>query len=405
MGRHGVTVHAPLERGTMTDRYGHDEREDSEMEFGDVAQTIETWVIDGAVQGAAIAVEHHGKIVAMHHAGDAREGVPVDEDTLFALASVSKPFTAAAFMRVAEQGLISLDDEVTSVLHEFGHFDDPLAENINPRLEAFRDDITFRQLLSHTSGLPENLPRGALDMLTLPSMEEQVDLMLQTPLLSAPGERLRYSNLGPAIAAHAIETVTGTGIHELIRHLVLEPMDLLDGVVLTPRSDYDDRIAHVQDPANEGTPAESYNSRYWRDMGITWGGYFGTAKDTLRFATSFLPGRETALTPGSVREMTTDQANGVPGGVESMMAMWDPAFWGIGWEVKGTKRKHWTGTKSSPDTWCHWGQAGTLTWVDPRRELGVSLFGNRTVRSLWPFRPPRWSEINDALVDVADAKG
>ncbi len=89
------------------------------MEFGDVAGTIETWVADGAVQGAAIAVEHHGEIVAMHHAGSARDGVPVDADTLFALASVSKPFTAAAFMRVAEQGLISLDDEVTSVLHEF----------------------------------------------------------------------------------------------------------------------------------------------------------------------------------------------------------------------------------------------------------------------------------------------
>jgi CubicO group peptidase (beta-lactamase class C family) len=307
-------------------------------------------------------------------------------------------------MRVVEQGLVSLDDSVSDVLPNFGHFEDTLASGINPMLEARRDEVTFRQLLAHTSGLPENIPRGWLNMEELPSMEEQVALMLRTPLTSAPGERLRYSNLGPAIAAHALEHITDTCIHHLIQHLILDEMGL-DGVVLTPRDDYDDRIAVVQDAPHEGTLAESYNTRYWRDMGITWGGYFGTAQDVLRFATSFVPGRETPLAPDSVRAMTTDQVNGAPGGVESMGAIWDPGFWGIGWEVKGTKRKHWTGTKSSPATYCHWGQAGTLTWVDPERELGVSVFGNRTVRSLWPLRPARWVDLSDALVDVADAKG
>lgn len=374
------------------------------MEFEDVVQKIDSWVADGAVLGASIAVEHRGELVALHQAGEAQPGVPVTEDTLFALASVSKPFTAAAFMRVVEQGLISLDDSVGDILPAFGHFDDPLQQGINPLLEAMRDEITFRQLLAHISGLPENLPRGTIHVEDLPSMDEQVDRMLQTPLRSAPGERLRYSNLGPAIAARAAEEVTGTRFHELLQHLVLDAMGL-DGVFLTPGEEYDDRIAHVQDASNEGTPAESYNTRYWRDMGFTWGGYFGTARDTLRFATSFLPGHESVLSPGSAHEMTTDQVDGAPGGVESMGAIWDPGFWGIGWEVKGSKRKHWTGTRTSPETWCHWGQAGTLTWVDPTRELGVSVFGSRTVRSLWPFRPPRWSELNDAIVDVADAKG
>ena len=94
-------------------------------------------------------------------------------------------------------------------------------------------------------------------------------------------------------------------------------------MILTPRGDHDARIATVQDASNEGTPAESYNTRYWRDAGITWGGYFGTAKDVLRFATSFLPGRDTVLSPESVREMTSDQADGIPGGVESMGAIQD----------------------------------------------------------------------------------
>src|SRR5690606_12830246 len=374
------------------------------MEFQDVARQIDRWVEDGAVRGASIAIEHRGELVALHQAGEAQPGTPVDEDTLFALASVSKPVTVAAFMRVVEQGLVALDDIVSDVLPDFGHFDDPLMDGINSAFEAERDRITFRQLLAHTSGLPENVAKGLIQIRELPSLNQQVDAMLRTPLVSAPGERLRYSNLGPAIAARAIEEITGTNIHELIQHLVLDPMGL-DGIVLTPGEEYDERIAHVQDPSNEGTPAESYNSRYWRDMGITWGGYFGSPNDVLRFATSFLPGRETVLSPDSIRAMITDQVDGAPGGVESMGAIWDPGFWGAGWEVKGTKRKHWTGTKSSPDTYCHWGQAGSLVWVDPTRELGVAAFGSRTVRTLWPFRPPRWSELNDAIVDVADAKG
>src|SRR5699024_2243246 len=98
---------------------------------------------------------------------------------------------------------------------------------------------------------------------TMPTTDEQVDIMLKVPLASAPGERLRYSNLGPAIAARAAEVAMGTPFHHLLQHTILDEMGLAD-VQLTPDSSYDDRIAIVQDAANEGTPAESYNSRYWR---------------------------------------------------------------------------------------------------------------------------------------------
>lgn len=374
------------------------------MEFEDIVREIDEWVKEGVVRGASIAVEHHGDLVATHQAGEARPGVPVTEETLFALASVSKPFTAAAVLRVIEEGLFGLDDEVASILPEFAHPDDPFAEDANPILEAQRDHVTLRQLLSHTSGLPENAGVKRIRMVNLPSLEEQVDIMLQVPLASAPGEVLRYSNLGPAIAARAAERATGTPFHTLLQHTVLDAMELTD-VVLTPDVSLDDRTAIVQDPSNEGTPAESYNSPYWRETGITWGGYFGTSADVLRFATSFLPGRESALGDESIRAMTTDQVHGLEGGVESMGAIWHPGFWGAGWEVKGTKRRHWTGDTSAPSTWCHWGQSGTLVWVDPTRELGVAVFANRTVRTPWPLRPPRWAQLSDALIDVADEKG
>ncbi len=374
------------------------------MGFEEVAAQIDSWVSEGIVPGASIAIQHRGELVANHQAGEARPGAPVDEDTMFALASVSKPFTAAAIMRVIDQGLFSLDDEVSSILPGFGEPDDPFADDVIPVLEAQRDTITFRQMLAHISGLPENAGVKRIRPKDLPTLDEQVDVMMEVPLASAPGERLRYSNLDIAIAARAAQEVTGTPFHQLLQHTILDEMGL-DGVALTPDTSYDDRIATVQDPSNEGTDAESYNSRWWRDNGITWGGYFGTPRDVLRFAMSFLPNGENPLSTDSIRAMTTDQVNGAPGGVESLGAIWSPGFWGCGWEVKGTKPRHWTGDTSSPDTWCHWGQAGTLVWVDPTRELGVAVFANRTVRRPWPLRPARWTELSDAIIAVADERG
>jgi CubicO group peptidase (beta-lactamase class C family) len=119
-------------------------------------------------------------------------------------------------------------------------------------------------------------------------------------------------------------------------------------------------------------------------------------------AASFLPGQSSPLTDNSRREMVTDQVQGAEGGVESMYTIWDPGFWGLGWEVKGSKPRHWSGNKTSPDTWVHWGFAGTLCWFDPQRELGVAVFANRSVASGWMFRPARWVTMSDALCDVAD---
>ncbi len=369
------------------------------MTFEDEASQINSWVADGAVNGASIAIWHEGDVVAVRHAGEAQPGVPVDDSTLFGLASLSKPITAATVLSLCDEGLLDLDTPVVDVLHDFGADVDGL--EANAMLEAQRDDITIRQLLAHTSGMPENINAELYKRIPLPSRDEQIDAMLQTPLTSAPGERLRYSNIGPGIAARAAETVTGTDFLTLTNQRILQPLGLRN-IVLSPGDRFDDRIATLQEPGNPGTERESYNSPWWRSSGLPWGGYYGTAKDMVRFGASFLPGEQSPLSPDAKRAMVTDQVNGVPGGVESMYTIWDPGFWGLGWEVKGTKPRHWTGSKTSPDTWLHWGFAGTLAWVDPTRELGVAVFATRSVVSQWMFKPPRWITMSDNLCDVAD---
>ena len=101
--------------------------------------------------------------------------------------------------------------------------------------------------------------------------------------------------------------------------------------------------------------------------------------------------------------MPSDQARGASGGVQSRRVAWQPAFWGLGWEVKGDKRRHWTGELTSPRTFCHFGAAGTLLWADPDRNVALAVFANRTTTHLWPFVPAaRWSRLSNALIASLD---
>lgn len=365
-------------------------------------KATDTWVAEGVVKGAAAAVWHDGEIVATHQAGEAKPGQPVTPDTLFALASVSKPITVAAIMRAVQEGHLSLDAPVAALVPDFGEVDDPLDSDVLPQLEALRDRISLRQLLSHTSGLPENVGTKRVRMRDLPSLDTIVDAMCGVPLQSAPGEVLRYSNVGIGVAGRALELATGQNVHDAIERDVLGPLGLKD-IATHPDASWDERIAIVEDPSSAGTPAESYNSEWWRSIGITWGGYFGTPTDLARFAASFFPGAESPLDEDARAEMTSDQTGGVPGGVNSAGIHWERGAWGLGWEVASDKRQHWTGSLRSPRTFCHWGQSGTLVWADPERELVLAVFANRTVLKPWPLRPPRWSALSDALVEVHDS--
>ncbi|MBA3379150.1 MAG: beta-lactamase family protein, partial [Chloroflexia bacterium] len=105
-------------------------------------EAIDDWVAEGAVRGASAAVWHRGEIVATRTAGVARDECTVADDTLFALASVSKPITATAVLVAVDEGSLSLDTPVALVVPEFGEVEDPLGDEVQSQLEAFREKVT-----------------------------------------------------------------------------------------------------------------------------------------------------------------------------------------------------------------------------------------------------------------------
>ncbi len=369
-----------------------------ERRFATALQQIDAWIGPQGVPGAGAAIWHRGHIVAEHYAGEAQPGIPVDEQTRFALASVTKPVTAAVVMTLVEDGALTLDEPVVRFVPEFG--EPSQLPGADPQLEAQRHRVTVRQLLCHTAGLPEDLPPGTLRYRDRPSLSAMTDAMCRLPLRTPPGTALLYSNAGYAILGRLVERVTGEEFWVATDRRVLEPLGLRE-TVARPGPALAERIARVADTSHPGSDVEPYNSAYWRGLGIPWGGLLGTPRDLARFAGAFLPGGPAFLSPIAAALMIADHARGVSGGVQSMKVVWHPARWGLGWEVKGEKRRHWTGDLTSPQTFCHFGAAGTLLWADPARDVALAVFANRTTTHLWPFVPARWARLSNAVVAAA----
>jgi CubicO group peptidase (beta-lactamase class C family) len=361
---------------------------------------IDEWVGPHGVPGVGAAIWSGGNIVAERYVGEARSGVPVTSETLFPLASVTKPITAATFMALADDGAVSLDESVGRLLPEFRAGPTAGVEGVDTALERLRPTIGARQLLCHVAGLPEDVgPRESLYQ-ERATIETVIDQMCRLPLRSAPGDELRYSNAGYGVIARLTEHISGQPFWQTTQNRVLEPLGLKE-IVADPAGLALEQVALLADTSHPGTEFESYNSAYWRALALPWGGLFGTPRDTLRFAAAFLPSGERFLSEVGTALMTTDQTMGVPGGVESAKVRWDRGRWGLGWEVKGEKRRHWTGDFTSPRTFCHFGHAGTLLWGDPERDIALAVFANRAVTHMWGFILPRWARLSNAVIAAA----
>ena len=172
---------------------------------------------EAGVAGMAVAITDREKTIfekgfGMENAE--RPNVPVTENSMFRIASITKLFTGITILRLVEEGLLSLDAPVMTYVPELQLKD----------MEAARE-MTLRQLLSHTAGLPvEYTPEGPLD-------EKQMEAVLlaglkEAELIGKPGETYLYSNWGIRLASLAAQKVTGKLFSALVQTYVLEPLGM-----------------------------------------------------------------------------------------------------------------------------------------------------------------------------------
>lgn len=364
----------------------------------------EELVTQGATPGLCVAVARHGKLLqprafgtAGPDAGEVNQGleggVPLQPDSIFLVASVTKPVVATAVMQLVEQHRVELDAPVCALLPEFrtSSPDDPLA--------SARGDVTVRHLLTHTSGLPDAVPENHALRTRQAPLSEFSKVMIHAPLLFRPGTNISYSSVALNVLGDIVECVAGTTLGEYVKTHIFEPLGMRDTTLgiaadrqknrevclnLAPGgyTGTDSGRAFQHKPASEGgVPSSNWNSDYWRELGAPWGGMTSSVGDLAVFCQSIL-GHEaipSLLSTSTVDTMTSPQTHGEAPAIDSLpehareVEIYNgkpPSCWGLGWRVNhpGTELKFGL---NAGRTFGHHGAVGAMIWCDP--DTGVSL--------------------------------
>jgi len=324
------------------------------------AAVLENAVHDRVFPGAAYSALIRGEVLsgAVGRFTYDEGASSVTPDTIYDVASLTKVLaTTAMAMVLYERGLLRLEEPLAEVLPEFVASSDDLR----------RRDITLRMLLAHSSGLP------AYEKLFLRAngREEMLRDACAVRLTADPGTRAEYSDVGFILLGEVLERLADESLDSFCAREIFKPLDMID-THFEPRSGLLPRIAPTEDDheyRHQIVQGEVNDENAWSMGGVAGhAGLFSTAEDIAEFAACMLRGGAPVFQRKTV-ELFTRRESSPPGTSRT-----------LGWDTPS--RPSSSGQYFGPRSFGHLGFTGTSLWIDPDRELAITLLTNRT----WPNR-------------------
>ena len=378
-------------------------------------------VDDGKLPGVLTMVARRGQVAWLRTAGmaDLDRGAPVAPDTIFRIYSMTKPLTSVAIMMLYEQGLFQLDDPITRFLPCFRNMR-VFAGGSRAKWDSVpaERDITFRDLLTHTSGLTYGFLDSTLvdamyrdrgvDFQTSPdTLEAVVERAASLPLLAQPGAEWNYS-IATDVLGHLVAVISKQPFEQFLRERIIEPLGLADTDFHVPPEKIGRFAANYARGENGKLELidDPRESRYGapRRLCSGGGGLVSTAADYMRFCEFMLNKGELdgvrLLGRKTVELMTM---NHLPG---DMAAMGQPRFsespytgigFGLGFSVMLDPTR--AQILGSPGEYAWGGAASTAFWIDPAEEMAVILLTQLMPSSTYPIRRELRVLTYQAIVD------
>ncbi|WP_175502122.1 serine hydrolase domain-containing protein [Cytobacillus oceanisediminis] len=290
--------------------------------LNEIDPLMEGMISEGVMPGAVTFVARRGHIVKQDAYGysyrytddkftEAQNPIEMTEDTIFDLASISKIFTTTAAMILYDDGRFQLDDPVAKYIPEF-------AEN-------GKENVTIRQLMTHTSGFTAWIPLYSQGS----SRDDRMQIVFKHPLANEPGEAYTYSDLNMITLGAIIERLSGQSLDEFVKKRITNPLGMKD-TMYNPAESLKHRIA-----ATEYQPAigrglvwgEVHDENAWSLNGVAGhAGVFSTASDLAKLAHMYVNdgryGGKRILKEETVKMLIQNQIPQFPGNDH-----------GLGWEL------------------------------------------------------------------------
>lgn len=282
---------------------------------------------------------------------------PLRDDAMFLVASITKPIVASAALLLVERGLLTLSDKVTDYIPEFG--------------KNGKNAVRIRNLLTHTSGLPDMLPDNVALRKSHAPLSAFVEGTCEVELDFPAGRGVRYQSMGFAILGEIIQRISGVPCADFVRREIFEPLGMVDSWLGLPEKAFEgaapvvDRVTEVLLPEEMVGEDWNWNGHYWRTLGAPWGGLITTPADLARFCQMMLGAPANGaqiLSPATIRAATRNQLE-MMADVPEVDRRTRP--WGLGWRLNWPAHSANFGDFMGSRTYGHWGATGTVLWIDP----------------------------------------
>ncbi|MEK6303553.1 MAG: serine hydrolase domain-containing protein [Acidobacteriota bacterium] len=347
-------------------------------------------VAKGRIAGAIGLIARRGKVSYFESYGfqDKEASIPMREDTIFRMYSMTKPITGVAVLMLYEEGKFFLTDPVSKYLPEFANMKVAVVENdaetgkVIRAVPALRQ-ITILDLLRHTSGIDY---RGPQDTDGKPIYEklgtnntdqtigEMVKKIAQAPLVHQPGTMWEYG-LSMDVLARLVEVVSGKTYDKFLEERIFKPLAMVDTGYNVP-AEKASRFARLYAPDGQTIkPSTAPAQSAYLKPAVNFGGgsqLVSTARDYMRFCQMLLNGGELdgvrILSRKSVELMSADHLGDMPRGADLM----GPGY-GFGLTVAVSRGVGRSGATGSAGEYFWGGAAGTRFWIDPKEQM-IGIF-------------------------------
>jgi CubicO group peptidase (beta-lactamase class C family) len=341
-----------------------------------IGAAMQEMIAKNEIAGAVTAVVTRDKVLHLESTGfaDVAAKRPMTADTLFWIASMTKPITGAAILMLQDEGKLQVADPVAKYLPGFADLKTPSGKPAN---------LTIAQILTHTSGLGEASGPAAQQARTLADL---VPIWLAAPMQYEPGERWKYTQSGINAAARIVEVVSGMTFDAFLQKRLFDPLGMTHTTFYLddkPRARLVTAYAKNKETGalEPVPPRPEFGPRDRPPQGN--GGLYSTAPDYARFCQMLLNGGTLEgrryLSAAAMKFLTTPQTGGLPTGFFQNDTYGNRGAnygWGIATCILRAPHDG-VAAMLSPGTYGHGGAWGTQAWIDPVKGVAYVLMVQR----------------------------